>query len=56
MILCASKDEQIVEYAMSRSMSPTMVSQYTLNLIDKKLLEEKLKEIKYIVEENNNKE
>lgn len=40
---------------MSRSMSPTMVSQYTLNLIDKKLLEEKLKEIKDIVEENNNK-
>ena len=55
-ILCASKDEQVVEYAMSRSMSPTMVSQYTLKLIDKKLLEEKLKEIKNIVEENKNKE
>ena len=55
-ILCASKDEQVVEYAMSRSMSPTMVSQYTLKLIDKKLLEEKLKEINDIVEENNNKE
>ena len=55
-ILCASINEQVVEYAMSRSMSPTMVSQYTLKLIDKKLLEEKLKEIKYIVEENNNKE
>ena len=54
-ILCASKDEQVVEYAMSRSMSPTMVSQYTLKLIDKKLLEEKLKEINDIVEENNNK-
>ena len=50
------KDEQVVEYAMSRSMSPTMVSQYTLKLIDKKLLEEKLKEINDIVEENNNKE
>ena len=55
-ILCASKDEQVVEYAMSRSMSPTMVSQYTLKLIDKKILEEKLKEINEIVEENNNKE
>ena len=55
-ILCASKDKQVVEYAMSRSMSPTMVSQYTLKLIDKKLLEEKLKEINDIVEENNNKE
>ena len=52
-ILCASKDEQVVEYAMSRTMSPTMVSQYTLKLIDKRLLEEKLKEIKEIVEENN---
>ena len=53
-ILCASKDEQVVEYAMSRSMSPTTVSQYTLKLIDKKILEEKLKEINDIVEENNN--
>lgn len=52
-ILCSSKDEQVVEYAMSRSMSPTMVSQYSLKLIDKKLLEDKLKEIKEIVEEIN---
>ena len=37
-------------------MSPTMVSQYTLKLIDKKLLENKLKEIKDIVEENNKNE
>ena len=36
-------------------MSPTMVSEYNLNLIDKKVLELKLKEIKDIVEENNNK-
>ncbi len=54
-ILCSGKNEQIVEYAMSRTMSPTMVSQYTLKLIDKKLLENKLKEIANIVEENNNK-
>ena len=55
-ILCASKDEQVAEYAISRTMSPTMVSQYTLKLIDKKLLENKLKEIKDIVEENSKKE
>ena len=55
-ILCANKDEQVVEYAMSRTMSPTMVAQYTLKLIDKKLLENKLKEIKNIVEENTTKE
>ena len=52
-ILCADKDERVVEYAMSRTMSPTMVSQYTLKLIDKKLLENKLKEITNIIEENN---
>lgn len=51
-ILCASKDEEVVEYAMSRSLSPTMVSQYTLKLLDKKLLEDKLREIKRIVQEN----
>ena len=43
-ILCASKDDEVVEYALSRSLSPTMVSEYTLKLIDKKLLQEKLKE------------
>ena len=53
-ILCSGKNEQVVEYAMSRTMSPTMVSQYTLKLIDKKLLENKLKEISNMVEENNN--
>ena len=38
---------------MSRSLSPTMVSEYTLNLIDKKILENKLKEIAEIVKEGN---
>lgn len=54
-ILCTEKDEEVVEYAMSRTMSPTMVSKYTLELIDKKLLENKLKEISNIVEENKEK-
>lgn len=44
-ILCASKDDAIVEYALSRSMSPALVSAYTLQLPDKKLLQEKLKEL-----------
>ena len=43
-ILCASKDDEIVEYALSRSLSPTMVSEYNLKLINKKLLKNKLKE------------
>lgn len=48
-ILCATKDEEIVEYAMSRSLSPTMVAEYTLKLIDKKLLEQKLSEYKELL-------
>ena len=52
-VLCASKDEKVVEYAMSRSMSPTMVSEYTLKLIDKKILENKLKEIAEIIPEED---
>ena len=44
-ILCATKDDAVVEYALSRSMSPTMVAEYTLKLPDKKLLENKLREI-----------
>ncbi len=43
-ILCASKDDEVVEFALSRSLSPTMVSEYQLKLIDKKLLQAKLKE------------
>ena len=44
-ILCATKDDAIVEYALSRSLSPTMVADYSLKLPDKKLLEQKVREI-----------
>ena len=43
-ILCASKDDEVVEFALSKSLSPTMVAEYNLKLIDKKLLQKKLKE------------
>ncbi len=43
-VLCKSKDEEIVEYALSRSASPTLVSKYETELFDKRLLENKLDE------------
>jgi len=43
-ILCKSKDKKIVEYALSRSVSPALVSEYQTKLFDKKLLENKLDE------------
>lgn len=45
LILCASKDDAVVEYALSRSLSPTLVSDYTLCLPDKQMLKDKLQEL-----------
>jgi predicted nuclease of restriction endonuclease-like (RecB) superfamily len=44
-LLCKDKDSEVVEYALSRSLSPTMVSEYTTKLPDKKLLQQKLHEL-----------
>ncbi len=44
-LLCKDKDSQVVEYALSRSLSPTMVSEYKTQLPDKKLLQQKLHEL-----------
>lgn len=49
-ILCASKDDEVVEYSLSRTLSPTMVSDYTLQLPDKKILRKKLRELSEIAE------
>ncbi|MCX6153170.1 MAG: PDDEXK nuclease domain-containing protein [Candidatus Kapabacteria bacterium] len=43
-LLCKSKDSDIVEYALSRSLSPALIAEYTTKLIDKKLLQFKLNE------------
>lgn len=50
MILCASKDDEVVEYAMSRTMSPMLVSEYQLQLPDKNILQKKLQELVSITE------
>jgi predicted nuclease of restriction endonuclease-like (RecB) superfamily len=44
-LLCRDKDSEVVEYALSRSLSPTMVSEYKTQLPDKKLLQQKLHEL-----------
>ncbi|CAN0351846.1 unnamed protein product, partial [Phaeothamnion confervicola] len=43
-LLCASKDSKVVEYALSRSLSPALVADYQTQLPDKKLLQAKLEE------------
>jgi predicted nuclease of restriction endonuclease-like (RecB) superfamily len=44
-LLCKDKDSEVVEYALSRSLSPTMVAEYKTQLPDKKLLQQKLHEL-----------
>jgi predicted nuclease of restriction endonuclease-like (RecB) superfamily len=44
-LLCASKDDEVVEYALSRSLSPALIAQYQTQLPDKALLQAKLHEI-----------
>ena len=44
-LLCKDKDDAVVEYALSRSLSPTMVAEYQLCLPDKALLQKKLQEM-----------
>ena len=44
LLLCATKDEEVVEYAFSRSLSPALVAKYVTQLPDKQLLRAKLHE------------
>jgi predicted nuclease of restriction endonuclease-like (RecB) superfamily len=44
-LLCRDKDDDVVEYALSRNLSPTLIAQYQLQLPDKKLLQAKLHEL-----------
>jgi predicted nuclease of restriction endonuclease-like (RecB) superfamily len=43
-LLCRDKDDEVVEYALSRSFSPTVVAEYEIKLIPKETLRQKLNE------------
>lgn len=43
-LLCATKDHEVVEYALSRTAPPALVAEYQTRLPDKKLLQSKLHE------------
>ncbi len=44
LLLCATKDAEVVEYCLSRALSPTSVAEYQTLLPDKELLKAKLHE------------
>ncbi|MBN9231999.1 MAG: hypothetical protein BGO90_04980 [Legionella sp. 40-6] len=43
-LLCASKDDEVVEYALNRTLSPALIAEYKTQLPDKKVLQAKLHE------------
>jgi len=44
-LLCRDKDDEVVEYALSRNLSPTLIAQYRLQLPDKQVIRAKLHEL-----------
>jgi len=49
-LICKGKDKEVVEFALSRNISPTLIADYETKLIDKKLLQEKVKELYAVLE------
>ncbi|MFU7598321.1 PDDEXK nuclease domain-containing protein [Legionella pneumophila] len=45
LLLCASKDKEVVEFSLNRTLSPALIAEYKIQLPDKKLLQEKLHEL-----------
>ncbi|GAB4217320.1 MAG: PDDEXK nuclease domain-containing protein [Synechococcales cyanobacterium] len=43
-LLCATKDDEVVEYSLNRSLSPALITEYQTQLPDKALLQAKLHE------------
>ena len=54
-LLCDEKDHEVVKYAMSRSLSPTMIADYKTKLIPKELLQNKMHELLSSFEESSDK-
>jgi len=52
-LLCASKDAEVVEYALSRSLSSALVAEYQTQLPDKRLLQAKLHEFYLLTKTEN---
>lgn len=52
-LLCQEADHSVVEYAMSRSLSPTMVAEYERQLIPKEVLQRSLEEFTQFLNPKN---
>jgi hypothetical protein len=52
-LLCATKNQEVVEYALSRTLSPALVAEYQTRLPDKALLQAKLHEFYELAREQS---
>lgn len=55
-LLCQRKDDEVVEYALSRHLSPTLVADYETRLLPKELLRQKLHEWRSMLEQDGQNE
>ena len=53
-LLCREKNDEVVEYALSRTLSPTIISQYKTKLIPKEILQQKMNELYEQLEKEEN--
>ena len=53
-LLCKGKDDTVVEYALNRSLSPTLVADYKTKLPNKALLQQKWEEVLANLENESN--
>ncbi len=44
-LICKTKDDEVVEYTLSRNISPALIAEYETKLIDKSILQHKLHDI-----------
>lgn len=49
-LLCKRKDDEVVEYALSRHLSPALVAEYETKMIPRQLLQQKLHEWRTLLE------
>lgn len=55
-LICKTKDDEVVKYALNRSLSPAMIAEYETQLISKSLLQQKLHELSCLLENSGNDE
>lgn len=53
-LICKGKDTEVVEFALRRNISPTLIADYETRLIDKKLLKKKLHDLYLLFDQKQN--